>query len=174
MLDDLIAYLHAAMPRMRDTSSTVAQEIALVRAYLEIVKLQVGERLVVTVDVPPGAGGIRMPPMMMLPLAEHAVSLGIGHRRGDASLRIAIEVTGARRLVVRIVDGGAGFMPEHAGAGVEEIRSRPRRALCGDAALELHGDASGCSEAVLDIPIEAVAVTPDDELATASKDRSAS
>jgi LytS/YehU family sensor histidine kinase len=116
MLDDLIAYLHAAMPRMRDTSSTVAQEIALVRAYLEIVKLQVGERLVVTVDVPSGAGGIRMPPMMMLPLAEYAVSPGIGHRRGDAALRIAIEVTGAR-LVVRIVDGGAGFMPEHAGAG---------------------------------------------------------
>ena len=34
MLDELIAYLRAAMPKMRDTSSTVGQEIELVRAYL--------------------------------------------------------------------------------------------------------------------------------------------
>ena len=38
MLDELIAYLRAAMPKMRDTSSTVGQEIELVRAYLVIVR----------------------------------------------------------------------------------------------------------------------------------------
>jgi sensor histidine kinase YesM len=32
MLDDLIAYLRAAMPHVRDTSSTVAQEVELPRA----------------------------------------------------------------------------------------------------------------------------------------------
>jgi LytS/YehU family sensor histidine kinase len=170
MLDDLIAYLHAAMPRMRDTSSTVAQEVALVRAYLEIVKLQVGERLVVTVEMPPDAGGIRMPPMMMLPLAEHAVSLGIGRRQGDGSLHVAIGVTGAR-LVVRIVDGGAGFMPELGSAGVAEIRSRLAALYAGDATLDLRRGKAGATEAVLDIPIETVAATPDDELVTASETR---
>ena len=36
ILDDLIAYLRAAMPLMRSTSSTVAQEIELARTYLDI------------------------------------------------------------------------------------------------------------------------------------------
>jgi LytS/YehU family sensor histidine kinase len=46
MLDELIAYLRAAMPKMRDTSSTIGQELDLVRAYLGIVSLRLGERLV--------------------------------------------------------------------------------------------------------------------------------
>jgi hypothetical protein len=53
MLDDLIAYLRAAMPLMRDTSSTVAQEIELARAYLDIVRLRLGERLSVRVPASP-------------------------------------------------------------------------------------------------------------------------
>src|SRR5262249_50548924 len=45
VLDDLIAYLRAAMPQMRDTTSTVAREMGLVRAYLDIVKAGLGDRL---------------------------------------------------------------------------------------------------------------------------------
>ena len=55
MLDDLIAYLRAAMPAMRGTSSTVAQEIELARAYLDIVRMRLGDRLRVSIDVPPAS-----------------------------------------------------------------------------------------------------------------------
>jgi LytS/YehU family sensor histidine kinase len=168
MLDDLIAYLHAAMPRMRDTSSSVGQEVALVRAYLEIVQGRVGVYLAVSVDVPREAEAIRMPPMMLLPLAEHAVSRAIEHH-GERSLRIAIDASGTR-LVVRIADSGPGFAPEHGGASVAEIRSRLAALYGGDATLNLDRGAAGSSEAVLDIPIEAVAPASGDPV-TASTDR---
>jgi sensor histidine kinase YesM len=56
MLEELITYLRAAMPKMRDSASTVAEEVELVRAYLEIVKLRLGQRLAYTIDVPTGIG----------------------------------------------------------------------------------------------------------------------
>jgi Histidine kinase len=77
MLDDLVAYLRAAMPHMRDTSSTMKQEIELARAYLDIVKIRLGDRLAFDIQVPEGAGDVRMPPMMLLPLIDHAVVRGL-------------------------------------------------------------------------------------------------
>jgi hypothetical protein len=74
MLEELIAYLRAAMPRMRDTSSTVGQEVDLVQAYLGIVSLRLGERLAFDIEPPGEAADARMPPMMLLPLIDHAIA----------------------------------------------------------------------------------------------------
>ena len=62
MLDELIAYLRAATPRMRDTSSTLAQEIELARAYLAILKVRLGDRLEYAIDIAEDSHGARMPP----------------------------------------------------------------------------------------------------------------
>src|SRR4029079_714604 len=117
MLDDLIAYLRAAMPMMRDTSSTVAQEVELARTYLDIVKIRLGNRLTFDTHVPPGLEYARMPPMMLLPLVDHAIVHGLERSRADGTLRIAIEVV-ERRLRLRIVDSGAGFIPDTCGDGI--------------------------------------------------------
>ena len=93
MLDELIAYLRAAMPRMRDTTSIVAQEIELARAYLHIMKLRLGDRLAFDIDVPEGADGARMPPMMLLPLIDHAVVQGLGPAQSNGTIRIVCVVS---------------------------------------------------------------------------------
>jgi len=74
MLSELIAYLRAAMPKMRETTSTLAQEMELARAYLAIVKVRLADRLDFSIDAPDELGGTRMPSMMLLPLVSHAVS----------------------------------------------------------------------------------------------------
>ena len=76
MLDGLIAYLRAAMPKMRDTSSTVGQEIELVRAYLAIVKVRLGDRFTYEIESSPAANATRMSPMMLLPLVDHVLARG--------------------------------------------------------------------------------------------------
>ena len=38
MLDDLIVYLRAALPQLRETTSTLSREIELAKAYLNIVE----------------------------------------------------------------------------------------------------------------------------------------
>jgi len=153
MLDDLIAYLRAAMPLMRDTSSTVAQEVELVRAYLDIVRLRLGDRLRVSIDVPPDVGGARMPPMMLLPLIDHTVVRGLGPASQGGAVRIAAHVAGGR-LRLSIVDSGAAIVPDADATGLDAIRQRLDALYAGDASLVLHRDGDHANEAVLDLPLE--------------------
>jgi sensor histidine kinase YesM len=153
MLEELITYLRAAMPKMRDSASTVAEEVELVRAYLEIVKLRLGQRLAYTIDVPTGIADARMPPMMMLPLADHAVANGIEHRHGEGRLTIAIAVA-ANRLVLRIVDSGAGYRPGTGDDGIAELRTRLEALYGPRASLTLSRRDGDATEAVLDLPLE--------------------
>lgn len=153
MLDDLIAYLRAAMPLMRDTSSTVAQELELARAYLDIVRLRLGERLTVTIETPSRGEDIRMPPMMLLPLIDHAIVRGFTQTNAEGAIGISTDVTDDR-LRLTITDSGAGFVPETRGEGLTTIRER-LAALYGDeGTLQFRRPDSRSTEAVLDIPLE--------------------
>ncbi len=153
MLDELIAYLRAAMPRMRDTSSTVGQEIELVRAYMGVVRLRLGERLTFEIEAPEQVADVRIPPMTMLPLVDHAIAHGLGEPQATGSIRIS---TGIRDGKVRleIADSGVGFLPETEGDAIAGIRER-LAALYGDAArLELRRVDATVSTAVLEIPLQ--------------------
>jgi hypothetical protein len=153
MLDDLIAYLRAAMPLMRDTSSTVAQEVELARAYLDIARLRLGERLRVAIDVPPEVGGERMPPMMLLPLIDHAIVRGLEPAATDGTIAIAARVGGGR-LTLTIVDQGAGLVPDTEADGVAAIRQRLDALFRGDATLDLRRAGPHATRAVLELPLE--------------------
>jgi hypothetical protein len=153
MLDDLIAYLRAAMPLMRSTSSTIAQEIELARTYLGIVSIRLGNRLAFHIDVQPTPGDVRMPPMMLLPLIDHAITYGLEQSATTGSIRIATEV-GSGRLRLSITDSGAGFVPESGTAGIASIRERLAALYGGDARLDLRRLGAGATEAVMDIPCE--------------------
>lgn len=158
MLDDLIAYLRAAMPLMRDTASTVSRELELARAYLDIVRMRLGERLVVTVRTPPGAEDIRMPPMMLLPLIDHAILRGFGPTSAAGAISIRTDAADGR-LRLTITDSGAGFVPEADDEGLTAIRER-LTALYGDkGTLKFARSDSTSTEAVLDIPLECRAVS---------------
>ena len=164
MLDALISYLRAAMPMMRDTSSTVGREIELARAYLDIVRLRLGERLSVAIEAPPGADDIRMPPMMLLPLIDHAIvrglepatGAGVGAGAGAGAIRIHTDVRDGRlRLLIR--DSGVGFAPETGGDGIAALRERLDALYGSSARLELRRTDPHATEAVLDLPLESSA-----------------
>lgn len=153
MLDELIAYLRAAMPKMRDTSSTLGQEVDLARAYLAIVKLRLGERLSFAIDIPSGSREAPMPPMMLLPLVDHAIVHGLEQSQADGALRIAVEIAESRLRLV-IVDSGAGFVPEAAGDGIASIRERLAALFGNEARLELHVRDAGSTEAIMEFPCD--------------------
>jgi hypothetical protein len=54
MQKNLIQYLRAALPQMRQGSSTLGQELALCRSYLEILKVRMDDRLQFTLTMPAG------------------------------------------------------------------------------------------------------------------------
>ena len=67
---------------MRDTSSTLAQEMTLAKAYLDIIKIRLPKLLAFDIEMQPNIGDARLPPMMILPLM-YAVGVPL-ERRGVA------------------------------------------------------------------------------------------
>ena len=149
MLDDLIAYLRAAMPHMRNTSSTLGQEVELVRAYLDIIKLRLSERLAFEIDVPQAIGHACMPPMTLLPLIDEALarSTGLAH-----SLRISALRSG-KRLELTLADTAAPPSSESPGSAAVDIRARLAELYGNDASLVLR-PATATTEFVLSLPFQ--------------------
>jgi len=153
MLDELIAYLRAAMPRMRDTSSTIGQEIDLARAYLGIVTLRLGERLTFDIEPPGQAADARMPPMMLLPLVDHAIARGLADPRSTGSIRIRSAIS-KEKVRLEIADSGIGFLPRSGDDGIAALRERLSALYGSDASLVLRPTEGNASEAVLEIRYE--------------------
>jgi len=153
MLEHLIAYLRAALPQLRDTASTLGQEAALVRAYLEIVRMRLGDRLSFTIAIPTDAAAARVPPMMLLPLVEHALARTDSDAGASIVLRLDAECgDGTLRCIV--TDSGSAFASEVAADRLARIDERLRALYANDARLRWERTAVRGSRAVLEIPCE--------------------
>ena len=133
MTGHLIQYLRNALPKMRESVSTVGQEIELVRAYLSIFQIRMGKRLTFVIDVPAELMEAPFPPLMLPSLVENAIKYGLEPQREGGTVTIsASEADGKLRMTV--ADAGRGFA-ETVGTGVGLANIRERlAALYGDAA----------------------------------------
>ena len=124
MMESLLRYLRAALPRVRAASSTVGDEIELAQAYLELFAVRMGDRLKFEFDVDPAVEDVQLPPMLLLTLVENAVKHGIGPAAEGG--RIDITVRRARNVVrIDIADDGVGLAsvsPGGTGVGLVNIR----------------------------------------------------
>jgi sensor histidine kinase YesM len=153
MLKEFTTYLRAAIPQIRDPASTVAREVRLTNAYLNIVGMQSKDRLLLTDG--PSTGDARMPPMLMLPLIQHALARRTERARGDELFAIDLAARNGK-LMLTIRDRGSGFAPEGTSdQTIRDIRERLATLYGGHAQLTLK-PAAGGSEAVIEIPVEVV------------------
>jgi LytS/YehU family sensor histidine kinase len=138
VLTSLIAYLRAAVPRMHSRSATVENEVDLVRAYLDLMRMRIPDRLQFAIHLDPGAARLQCPPMTLLTLVENAVRHGIDP--GEAGGRIDVDIwLRESRCVMRVTDTGVGLNKgSHGlGTGLSTLRERLKLAFGGDARLEL-------------------------------------
>jgi len=159
MLDNLVRYLRAALPRMREEQSTLAQEAELVQSYLAVLKIRMGARLRYSIDVPRALGDQPFPPMMLLTLAENAIKHGLNPSSTGGSIAIrAMASQGV--LEIRVADSGVGFgAAATGGTGVGLANTRARlAAIHGDAAeLEFMANEPTGVIAVIRMPLAATA-----------------
>jgi sensor histidine kinase YesM len=154
LIHDLAAYLRTALPRMRDVRSTLARELGLAQAYLSVLKVRMGERLSVVIDVPGDLREATLPPMMLLTLVENAIKHGLGSLPRGGTITIRAQRS-AGRLRVSVIDDGIGF-PKGFGAGVGLANTRARlTALYGDQGrLTLGANPRGGVVAEIELPCE--------------------
>jgi LytS/YehU family sensor histidine kinase len=105
MLDDLIAYLRAALPHLRESSSTLAREIDLARAWLHIAGAPQRESTGCVFDLDEAACDAAMPPMVLLPMIASVLDVGrvepvplrVCTSASDGRLRVAVGNAAMRR-----------------------------------------------------------------------------
>ncbi len=124
VLKSLISYLRAAMPRLHERQATLADELALVRAYLELMQMRMPDRLRFSVDVDSTLMAQPFPAMALLTLVENAVRHGLDPREEGGLIRVAGQAMGSG-FQLWVEDDGVG-MSEHAkdGGGLANLRAR--------------------------------------------------
>lgn len=133
MLERLISYLRAAMPSMRETSSTLGREVEVVRAYLDLLKIRMGDRLSYRIECPADMTGLSFPPTMIATLVENAIKHGLEPKREGGSVAIRVQLQG-EQIEVLVADSGLGLGGANTqGTGVGLANTRERlRMLYGD------------------------------------------
>lgn len=139
VLKSLIAYLRAALPKLHEGGlPSLANELTLVRAYLELMHLRMPDRLQFSVGVPAELHARRFPAMALLTLVENAVKHGIdpGEEGGRIDVGGAAEPDGRWRLWV--ADTGVGLAQNASpGTGLANLRDRLQGVFGPEARLEL-------------------------------------
>ena len=150
-LDRLITYLRVALPRLRESGSTVDAEVKLVTAYLSVVAARHAGRPRLVAAIAPEVSEARFYPMLLLPLVQRAVRESDG--RASLPERIELTVRRAGAHVVALLRFDApGLCAED--SDLARVRQRLSGLYRGDAALKCSEANSGQTEFLLTVPYE--------------------
>lgn len=149
LLDQLIVFLRAALPRLYAGSSTVAKELALLDAWFEVVHLRAGGEVSIQTDIDPRARASKLPAMILLPLVSSSF-LNVG---AQLAWRIAVSTVAERLRLVVTVDG-----PQEAHLSMQRAQQTAwdrLRTLYGSAATTVYDSVNAYrSETVVELPLE--------------------
>lgn len=154
MLMDFMHYLRISLVGMRAQSVTIGQEMEMIRAYLDVAKVRMGNRLDYSITLPERLAMISLPPMLLQPLVENAVKHGLEPKidGGRVSIR---SIEHDDRIAIVVHDTGLGFSSSTKnGLGIANIQERLQALYGNRARLILKSVSSGGVEAVLELPRE--------------------
>ena len=165
MTGHLIRFLQATVPLTRGEGTTLGAEMESVQAYLELMKIRMGSRLTVQVDLDPGVADAAFPPFLIQTLVENAIKHGIEPKVGQARIVVRASLaqvhTGhldnEQRLQVEVIDNGIGLMAspptKGTGMGLRNVRERLRLLYGSEASLRIDGAPEGGVIARIQTPV---------------------
>jgi two-component system, LytTR family, sensor histidine kinase AlgZ len=135
----------------------LAAELALADKYLAIERVRFGERLRVARVIGDGSEGCAVPPLILQPLVENAVSRGIATLLDGGELRITAARSGERlAIAVENPFDPAAPAPPGTGLGLDNVRARIAAAYAGAGQVTVTRD-GGRFRVELDLPASAAA-----------------
>jgi len=166
MQRNLIALLRASMPTLREANGQggpggtrdLGRELAVIRPYLEILKVRMEERLDTEVDVPEGLLSAEFPPMMLQTLVENAIKHGLEPKAEGGRLTVKAEIVHGK-LAVTVADTGLGFgqaPTAGTGVGLANIRERLQLLYGGKGALTITENPGGGTRVTVSVPYKPV------------------
>ena len=176
MVVQLADLLRASLETSGKHEIPLAEELALLERYLDIMRARHADRLTVTVRVSPRARRALVPHFILQPLVENAIEHGIARRAGAGHLAIGATDVGDA-LHIRVADDGCGVdgadsdrAMSDEGIGLGNTRLRLYQ-LYGDAqSLTIEHPADGGTVVTIAIPLrewkEVSLATPEAALMT--------
>lgn len=121
--------------------STLGEELDLVRRYLEIEQLRLGDRLQVEIDTADDVPlDLALPPLLLQPLVENAICHGIEPLEGGGTLRLAVRAEGAGARIRLANPRPAAPAPTRNRVALDNVRARIGYHFGAQARLEADGD----------------------------------
>ena len=142
MLVDFTDYLRVGLDQLRHADSTLAQELEMARSYLQLFQIRMGERLSYRIDADPEARVAILPPLLLQPLIENAISHGLEPKVEGGAVHIHASVRDGRLEIV-VTDDGLGLNAPRRqrrpgnGMALDNIRARLRTRYAGHATLSV-------------------------------------
>ena len=122
-------FLRAALAHDGRHEHALAEELALLDAYLDIEKVRLGERLRLTMTAGPDVFDAAVPYLVLQPLVENAIRHGIAPLSVPGRLDVRVEGDGAHLRIEVVNDGrgpSAGDGAVGAGIGLANVAERLR------------------------------------------------
>ncbi|WP_267873687.1 sensor histidine kinase [Massilia sp. Se16.2.3] len=126
----------------------------MARSYLDLFRIRMGERLRYSIDADAAARAAILPPLLLQPLIENAITHGLEPKVDGGTVHIHARVRDGR-LEVSVSDDGLGLdaprragKPRGNGMALENIRARLRTRYGANAALNLAARAMGTHAAI--------------------------
>jgi two-component sensor histidine kinase len=156
MIVGLSEFLRRATEDSHRSQVTLADEVEYLQRYVDIQKVRFGERLQVSVEIPPGILRAQVPSLLLQPLVENAIKHGIAHRVAGGTVRLSgTSDRGILRL--RLCNDGPGNSTDkpatQGGVGLHNLRTRLRILHGEQSELQLRRAGGGHAEVIVTLPL---------------------
>jgi two-component system LytT family sensor kinase len=149
------------------TFIALSEELKIIRAYLEIESLRLGDRLKAEIDIDDAALSVQIPILSVQPLVENAVKHGVAPHSEPGHLRLSAKVRPDGGVEIRVRDSGAGFSGVRGdsqslgtGVGLENVRQRLKLCYGEEVELEIESGPEGTNVGFLIPAMQFVRNTP--------------
>ncbi len=143
MLDRLNGLLRRTLNASRASSHSLADEFEALEDYLALMKIRLGERLLVHMDLPTPLKGLPIIPLLLQPLVENAILHGIEPSIPGGELWVKATLD-KNTILLEVINSGAPLAqaagrhsPGQAGVGQSLVRERLLQRYDGQANFNL-------------------------------------
>jgi LytS/YehU family sensor histidine kinase len=150
------------MPTMREnhpSAHNLGREMAVIKPYLEILKVRMEDRLQTQINVPDGLLSADFPSMMIQSLVENAIKHGLEPKAEGGTLSVKAEIVHGK-LAVTVADTGLGFgkaATAGTGIGLNNIRERLQLLYGNKAQMTITENSPSGTVVTLAVPYQAQA-----------------
>jgi two-component system, LytTR family, sensor kinase len=159
MIVGLSEFLRRASEDSHRSQVSLLEEVEYLQRYLEIQKVRFGERLQVSVDIPPELLHAQVPNLLLQPLVENAIKHGIAKRVAGGTVRVAGACHDGN-LSLSVYNDGSSLptdwetAPTRTGVGIGNLRTRLHILHGNDSGLQLKRAETGGVEVVVTLPFK--------------------